>query len=102
MYARRASTLILSLVAFLWNHVAKAQVLYGSLTGTVSDASGGAVPSAHVQAVNTSTGIAKEAGADERGNYLINDLQAGTYKITITAPSFATVVEQGVTIEANT
>jgi hypothetical protein len=103
MYAKRVLRLFFFLsAAVLLQHSAQAQVLYGSLTGTVSDASGGAVTSAHVQAMNTSTGIAKEAAADDRGNYAINDLQPGAYKITITAPSFATVVEQGVDIAANT
>ena len=77
MYARRASTLLLLAPAFFLQHAAKAQVLYGSLTGTVSDASGGAVTTAHVEAMNTSTGIAKAGASDEHGNYAINDLQPG-------------------------
>src|SRR5579885_687222 len=56
MFARRASTLLLFSAAFLLRHSASAQVLYGSLTGTVSDTSGGAVASAHIEALNTSTG----------------------------------------------
>ena len=102
MYARRASALLLFSAAFLLQPSAKAQVLYGSLTGSISDASGGAVATAHIEVLNTSTGITKAVSADERGNYAINDLQPGAYKITVTAASFATIVEQGVTIEANT
>jgi hypothetical protein len=102
MYARRASALLLFSAVFPLQHSASAQVLYGSLTGTVTDTSGGVVATARIEALNTSTGIAKVASADERGSYAMNDLQPGAYKITVTAPSFATVVEQGVTIEANT
>ena len=72
-----------------------AQVLYGTLTGTVTDASGAPIPSAKISAVNTGTGITRETATDERGNYVFTDLQAGTYKVTIAAPSFRTVVEQG-------
>jgi hypothetical protein len=80
----------------------RAQVLYGSLTGVVSDASGGAVAKAKIEAINVDTGIASEAITDDRGDYLFNNLQAGHYKVTIQAPSFGTLVEQGVVVDANT
>jgi hypothetical protein len=78
-----------------------AQVLYGTLTGTVTDASGAPIPSAKISAVNTGTGITRETTTDERGNYVFTDLQAGTYKITIAAPSFRTIIEQGAALDAN-
>jgi protocatechuate 3,4-dioxygenase beta subunit len=58
---------------------AAAQTLYGSLTGNVTDASGAAVPNAKVDVLNVGTGILKTAQTDERGSYLFNDLQPGTY-----------------------
>ena len=70
----------------------RAQVLYGTLTGTVTDASAAPVPSAKVEAVNVGTGVAKQTTTDERGNYIFTDLQPGTYKVTISAPSFRTAV----------
>ena len=79
-----------------------AQVLYGSLTGNVTDASGAAVPNAKVEALNTATGIAKQTLTNERGVYLYSDLQPGTYKVTISAPSFSARAEEGVLIDANT
>lgn len=79
-----------------------AQVLYGSLTGNVVDASGGSVPNAKVEALNVATGIARQGSTDDHGGYLISDLQQGVYKVTITAASFGTVIEQGVTVDANT
>ena len=45
-----------------------AQVLYGTLTGTVSDQSGAAVPSAKVEALNVGTGVARSTTTDDRGN----------------------------------
>lgn len=81
---------------------ARAQVLYGSLTGNVTDATGAAVPAAKVEALNVATGIPKQAVSDERGVYLINDLQPGRYKVTISAPAFGTVVQEGVDVSANT
>jgi len=81
---------------------ANGQVLYGSLTGNVTDASGAAVPNAKVEASNTGTGIVKSATTDERGAYLFSDLQPGSYKVTISAPSFGTRVQEGVGIILNT
>ena len=45
----------------------EAQTLYGSLTGTVTDASGAAVPLAKVEALNTNTGNTKSTQTDDRG-----------------------------------
>src|SRR5258708_15236990 len=75
-----------------------AQVLYGSLTGNVTDGSGSPVPGAKVEALNTATGIVKQAATDERGAYLFSDLQPGTYKVTISAPAFASRVLEGAVI----
>ncbi len=77
------------------------QVLYGTLTGTVTDSSAAPVPSAKIEAADIGTGVAKLTTTDDRGNYVFTDLQPGTYKITISAPSFRTVVEQGVRLDAN-
>jgi hypothetical protein len=79
-----------------------AQVLYGSLTGNVADKSGAAIPNASVEAINVGTGIAKQTKTDDRGMFLIQDIQAGTYKVTISAPSFATSIASGVQIVENT
>lgn len=79
-----------------------AQVLYGSLTGNITDPSGSSVPGAKVEALNVATGIAKTATTDERGVYLFTDLQQGTYKVTISATSFATRVLENVVITTNT
>src|SRR4030095_5308257 len=81
---------------------AAAQTLYGSLTGTVTDPRGAAVPNAKVEVLNTGTGILKTAQTDERGAYLFNDLQPGAYKVTISAPAFATRAVEGVNIAQNT
>lgn len=80
----------------------QAQVLYGSLTGNLTDASGAAVPGAKVEALNVATGIAKQTVTDDRGSYLFGDLQPGVYKVSISAPAFSSVAQEGVPIDANT
>jgi Carboxypeptidase regulatory-like domain len=79
----------------------KAQVLYGSLTGNVTDSSGAAIRGGTIKALNTGTGLATQEKADDRGVYVIGNLQPGMYDVTISAPSFGTVVRNGVLVEAN-
>jgi hypothetical protein len=47
--------------------VAHAQVLYGSITGNITDKSGAAVSAARVEALNVETGVQRESVSDERG-----------------------------------
>ncbi|HKD07042.1 MAG TPA: TonB-dependent receptor [Bryobacteraceae bacterium] len=92
----------LAVAILLFAACANAQVLYGTLTGNVTDATGAAVPGARIDAVNSATGQEKQTDGDEHGAYQMNDVVAGTYRVTISAKAFGTVVEQGVTVDANT
>ncbi|MEZ5395529.1 MAG: carboxypeptidase-like regulatory domain-containing protein [Bryobacterales bacterium] len=49
---------------------AKAQVLYGSIVGTVQDASGGVIPGANVTITNRGTSQTRQASTDENGRYV--------------------------------
>ena len=80
---------------------ANAQVLYGSLTGNVTDPAGAGVAGAHVEAVSQATNVRREATTDERGIYRLTDLQAGLYKVTLTAKSFRTFIESNVQVQVN-
>jgi hypothetical protein len=84
------------------SRVASAQTLYGSLTGNVTDSSGGSVPNAKIEILNVATGVSRQAITDEHGSYLASDLQAGTYRVTITAPSFQGRIQEGLTVDVNT
>jgi hypothetical protein len=95
----RCSVAVLMLLAAC--RFSNAQVLYGSLTGNVTDPHGAAIPNVRVEAVNTGTGVARQATTDDRGAYLFNNLQFGFYKVTITATSFRKVVENNVQVNAN-
>ena len=79
-----------------------AQVLYGSLTGQVTDPSGLAVPNAKVQVLDTGTGVAQQTTTDGRGMYIFTHLQAGAYRITTSAPSLGTVIQNGIQLNTNT
>src|SRR5581483_1549882 len=78
-----------------------AQVLYGVITGNVSDSSGAAIPNADVEALNIGTGVTSTAKTDNSGIYRFNALQAGVYKVTISAPSFAKSVSENIELRVN-
>lgn len=80
---------------------ASAQVLYGSLTGNVTDPAGAAVPGVHVEALNQDTNVKSETNTDEHGIYRFNNLLPGPYKVTVTAKAFRSFIENNVPISAN-
>src|SRR5580704_16059895 len=65
-----------------------AQTILGSITGTVKDASGAAVPSAGVTAENIATNLKVTVQSDNNGSYLILNLPAGMYKVTFKKEGF--------------
>src|ERR1700730_17226160 len=97
-----APLLVLILLAFIAPQAVNSQVLYGSLTGTVNDQKGAAVPGVNVEARNVGTAITREAITDESGGYQFSGLQPGTYNVTFAFASFKTLIQQNVKIEANT
>jgi len=66
----------------------KAQVLYGSILGTVTDQSGAVLPGAHITVVNPKTGLKREVDSESSGLYAIPNLPQGTYDLTAGAKGF--------------
>src|SRR5262245_23871352 len=59
--------------------IARAQVLYGSVVGNVSDSTGSAVPGATVTVTNTDTGATRDTVTDGTGAYRFTSVQPGNY-----------------------
>jgi len=78
-----------------------AQVLYGTITGNVSDQTGAALPGAKVDVLNTGTGVVRTLVTDERGAYQVTDLQPGTYSVTIELPGFQSVAQKDLQVVSN-
>lgn len=101
-FSYRGVVLIAALCSALLPASLEAQVLYGSINGNVTDKSGLPMASAKAEALNTETGISKQAVTDSHGAFLFNDLQPGIYKVTISATGFGTSVQNGIQLDANT
>jgi len=61
-----------------------------SLNGTVTDATGAAVPAAGISARNTATGLERATQTSEVGHYTFAGLPVGTYDVTVDAKGFKT------------
>jgi Carboxypeptidase regulatory-like domain len=73
----------------------------GNITGTVTDQSGAVVPGAAVVAADIATGVTTSATTNTTGYYEIDSLDAGTYKITVTAPGFEQLIRNGIVLNAS-
>ncbi len=79
----------------------RAQQIQGSITGTVKDATGAAVPAATVKAVNIATNFTVTVKTEPNGSYVASNLPAGTYKLTITKEGFETETHTEVLVNAD-
>src|SRR3984957_13837692 len=76
----------------------RAQVAGGTLSGTVTDASGAVVPNAEVEIKNSATGIAKTVTTSTEGFYTAPNLLPGNYEVAVSAPGFNTAIKNGIVI----
>ncbi len=75
-----------------------AQTLYGTITGTVTDAQGSHVPGATVTARNEQTGLEVSSISDETGTYTIRNIPGGNYSLKASLQGFKEFVQTGVPV----
>ncbi|HEV2417362.1 MAG TPA: TonB-dependent receptor [Terriglobia bacterium] len=66
----------------------RAQSTFGTVIGTVKDASGAIVPEATVVITNTDEGTARTVTSDASGNYELVDVKPGHYSVSVTKTGF--------------
>src|SRR5712692_1864883 len=94
------SFLFLLLTAIAFTPIAQAQQTLGGITGTVTDASGGAVPDAVVTLVAEGTNLTRTQKTNQNGAYEFVDLPIGAYTLTSTHDGFQTQKVSSVTVQA--
>jgi len=80
--------------------LAYGQAIDGTVVGTVLDSQGAAVVGVEVSSTNVATGVVNVTKTGSAGEYRIDHLQVGTYKITAKMTGFKTISEQ-VDVELN-
>ena len=84
------------LSAFLLLAASAAAQVAATLSGTVTDPSGGLVGAAAIKAKNVDTGVERSTVADPEGHYQFFSLPVGQYEIRASKPGFSEEVRTGV------
>ncbi|SEG72160.1 TonB-dependent Receptor Plug Domain [Bryocella elongata] len=95
-----ALTAILLIAVLVLPPTAHGQGL-GRISGTISDASGAAIPNATVTLERTGTGETLTATTDASGGYIFPSVAPAAYSVTATAAGFATYLQTSAILEAD-
>ena len=79
---------------------ALAQVVKGSISGSVVDPSGAAVPATDVTATGTETGAVYKTQTDAQGLFHIALMSIGTYQVVVEQTGFRTITVPGVQVNS--
>src|SRR3974390_296726 len=77
---------------------AYAQVTGATVSGTVTDASGGVVAGATVSFKDAATSTTREVTTDTAGLYAVPNLAPGSYEVRVTAKGFSTAVQSSIAL----
>src|SRR4029077_11266689 len=94
----RFSISAILIFSILFGRHAYAQVSGATLSGTVTDSSGAAIPKAQVTITDVATGVARKIATDNAGLYTAPNLLPGEYQLSVTAPGFSTQQRTGITL----
>src|SRR6267154_1256700 len=75
-----------------------AQVTGATISGTITDASGGVIVGAEISLRNTATGINRNTTTDSVGFYTVPNLNPGPYEAKVTARGFTTALQSNLTL----
>lgn len=100
---RRLSAVVFLCAVFLLVSSAKlnGQTFRGTILGTVTDSSGGAIPGATVTIKNENTGLTRTVTTSDDGSYAVPELPIGNYSITVEKSGFKIGVVTGVIVEVS-
>lgn len=82
-------------------HIAKADTLYASIRGVVTDQTGAVIPGTTVTATNTATGVSQTVVSGGDGSYAFLQLAIGDYTVKAEKPGFQTYTAQRIHLDLN-
>jgi hypothetical protein len=79
-----------------------AQAVYGSIVGTVMDASGAAVPNAKITITDIGRDVTTTTLTNDSGNFMQRYLIVGRYRVRVEASGFKSFVQENVSVSVDT
>src|SRR6478735_3952334 len=98
---RRLCITLSCCLLFALSHPALAQETTATVTGTVTDQSGGVLPGVVVAFKHVGTGHVYESTTNTEGQYLAPLLPVGSYEATFTLAGFQTRTVRGIALNVN-
>ena len=74
------------------------QLSSGALLGVVTDSSGAVIPGVTIKITNTANGLSRDSITNESGNYRVDLLPPGTYKVEAGLAGFRHEIREGVDV----
>src|ERR1700757_2916883 len=90
------------LLCSLWSLPMTAQAVYGSILGTVTDATGAAVNGAKVTVTSQSKNVSTDTTTNESGNYSVTHLIPDIYSIRVEGAGFKALQFKDIQVSADT
>ena len=95
-----SAVLALAMIVAVGASRVSAQGLTGQISGVVTDTGGGAMPGATVTVKNVGTNLTREAVTGVDGVFVITNLLAGTFDLTVTVQGFKPYEQKGIVLGA--
>jgi hypothetical protein len=95
----KAAEFLFGIFLLLCSVPLRAQTFYGSIVGTVKDASGGVIPGAPVTLTNIGTSERKTIATDAAGNYRLMNLVPASYRIEVEMAGFKRYLREPIVVE---
>ncbi|HEY3743994.1 MAG TPA: TonB-dependent receptor, partial [Bryobacteraceae bacterium] len=92
----------LCLLSWAGSLPAHAQMIYGSVVGTVNDPSGSVIPGATVTLINKDTGLSREDKTDAGGRFSFTNVSPGKYDVKVGSTGFKTFTATDIDVTPNT
>jgi hypothetical protein len=98
----RALIILLGFLILISIRQADAQLLYGSVVGTVTDNQAAVVPGAVVNVKQTETGETRSVVTNDSGAYTVSTIPAGVYDVSVSKPGFELFQATAIAVLINT
>lgn len=93
------ATVVPAVVLSLAATAGHAQTSYGTIAGSVTDATGAAVPNAEVMVISISTGETHTVKTNGAGGYIVESVGTGLWDLSFSSPSFSKTVISKVQVD---